>query len=213
MSDVCSTQEIQIGLITTSLLPAHWSLAEISIEYIRRIQGEAGVVVPDDGYLKRVRELCTKHNILWIADEVQTGLECTGKMLATEYDNVKSDILILGKALSGGMSAVLTNHEVMLIIKPGQHGSTYGGNPLGCKVAMAAMEGVRGRDLLNVIIINERPNQPDALQLCMNVAKKGLIAKPTHGNIIRLASPLVMNETQLDECTSIIQEVLTEAER
>ncbi|KAL4116509.1 hypothetical protein PRIC2_011962 [Phytophthora ramorum] len=116
---------------------------EISIEYIRRIQGEAGVVVPDDGYLKRVRELCTKHNILWIADEVQTGLECTGKMLATEYDNVKSDILILGKALSGGMypvSAVLTNHEVMLIIKPGQHGSTYGGNPLGCKVAMAAME-------------------------------------------------------------------------
>ncbi|KAL4145047.1 hypothetical protein PRNP1_012721 [Phytophthora ramorum] len=213
---------------------------------VEPIQGEAGVVVPDDGYLKRVRELCTKHNILWIADEVQTGLARTGKMLAVEYDNVKPDILILGKALSGGMypvSAVLTSHEVMLTIKPGQHGSTYGGNPLGCKVAMAAMtvikeeklaenafklgnkfrgemenfkssllQGVRGRGLLNAIIINERPNQPDALQLCMNLAKKGLLAKPTHGNIIRLAPPLVMNETQLDECTSIIQEVLTEAE-
>ncbi|KAL4165482.1 hypothetical protein KRP22_014192 [Phytophthora ramorum] len=213
---------------------------------VEPIQGEAGVVVPDDGYLKRVRELCTKHNILWIADEVQTGLARTGKMLAVEYDNVKPDILILGKALSGGMypvSAVLTSHEVMLTIKPGQHGSTYGGNPLGCKVAMAAMEvikeeklaenafklgnkfrgemenfkssllqGVRGRGLLNAIIINERPNQPDALQLCMNLAKKGLLAKPTHGNIIRLAPPLVMNEKQLDECTSIIQEVLTEAE-
>ncbi|KAL4087905.1 hypothetical protein PRIC1_012336 [Phytophthora ramorum] len=213
---------------------------------VEPIQGEAGVVVPDDGYLKRVRELCTKHNILWIADEVQTGLARTGKMLAVEYDNVKPDILILGKALSGGMypvSAVLTSHEVMLTIKPGQHGSTYGGNPLGCKVAMAAMkvikeeklaenafklgnkfrgemenfkssllQGVRGRGLLNAIIINERPNQPDALQLCMNLAKKGLLAKPTHGNIIRLAPPLVMNEKQLDECTSIIQEVLTEAE-
>ncbi|GMF20969.1 unnamed protein product [Phytophthora lilii] len=213
---------------------------------VEPIQGEAGVVVPDDGYLKRVRELCTKHNVLWIADEVQTGLARTGKMLAVDYENVKPDLLILGKALSGGMypvSAVLTSDEVMLTIKPGQHGSTYGGNPLGCKVAMAAMQviqeenlvenafklgnkfrcemqnfkssvlkGVRGRGLLNAIIINEQPNQPDALQLCLNLAKKGLLAKPTHGNIIRLAPPLVMNEKQLDECTSIIKEVLTEAE-
>ncbi|KAE9320580.1 Ornithine aminotransferase [Phytophthora fragariae] len=214
---------------------------------VEPIQGEAGVVVPDEGYLKRVRELCTKHNILWIADEVQTGLARTGKMLAVDYENVKPDIVILGKALSGGMypvSAVLTSDEVMLTIKPGQHGSTYGGNPLGCKVAIAAMEvireeklsenafklgekfrsemgsfkssvlqGVRGRGLLNAIIINERPNQPDALQLCMNLAKKGLLAKPTHGNIIRLAPPLVMTEKQLDECTSIIKEVLLEAEQ
>ncbi|CAH0476565.1 unnamed protein product [Peronospora belbahrii] len=213
---------------------------------VEPIQGEAGVVVPHDGYLKRVRELCTKYNVLWIADEVQTGLARTGKMLAVDYEDVKPDIVILGKALSGGMypvSAVLTSDEIMLTIKPGQHGSTYGGNPLGCKVAMAAMEviqeeklaenafklgnkfrsemenfkssvvqGVRGRGLLNAIIINERPHQPNALQLCMNMIKKGLLAKPTHGNIIRLAPPLVMNEKQLDECTSIIKEVLTEAE-
>uniref|UniRef100_A0AAV1TE75 Ornithine aminotransferase n=1 Tax=Peronospora matthiolae TaxID=2874970 RepID=A0AAV1TE75_9STRA len=213
---------------------------------VEPIQGEAGVVVPQDGYLKRVREICTKYNVLLIADEVQTGLARTGKMLAVDYEDVKPDILVLGKALSGGMypvSAVLTSDEIMLTIKPGQHGSTYGGNPLGCKVAMAAMEviqeeklaenafklgnkfrsemekfdssvlqGVRGRGLLNAIIINERPNQPDALQLCMNMAKKGLLAKPTHGNIIRLAPPLVINEQQLDECTAIIQEVLTEAE-
>ncbi|KAF1784920.1 Pyridoxal phosphate-dependent transferase [Phytophthora cactorum] len=214
---------------------------------VEPIQGEAGVVVPDEGYLKRVRDLCTKYNVLWIADEVQTGLARTGKMLAVDYEGVKPDIVILGKALSGGMypvSAVLTSDEVMLTIKPGQHGSTYGGNPLGCKVAMAAMQviqeeklaenafklgnkfrsemqnfqssllhGVRGRGLLNAIIINERPNQPDALQLCMNLVKKGLLAKPTHGNIIRLAPPLVMTEKQLDECTSIIKEVLTEAEK
>ncbi|KAL3671052.1 hypothetical protein V7S43_004235 [Phytophthora oleae] len=214
---------------------------------VEPIQGEAGVVVPDDGYLKRVRDLCTKYNVLWIADEVQTGLARTGKMLAVDYEGVKPDIVILGKALSGGMypvSAVLTSDEVMLTIKPGQHGSTYGGNPLGCKVAMAAMEvikeeklaenafklgnkfrsemrdfksnvlqDVRGRGLLNAIIITERPNQPDALQLCMNLVKKGLLAKPTHGNIIRLAPPLVMTEKQLDECTSIIKEVLTEAEQ
>ncbi|CAI5739020.1 unnamed protein product [Hyaloperonospora brassicae] len=213
---------------------------------VEPIQGEAGVVVPHDGYLKRVREICTKYNVLWIADEVQTGLARTGKMLAVDYEGVKPDIVVLGKALSGGMypvSAVLSSDEIMLTIKPGQHGSTYGGNPLGCKVAMAAMKviedenlaenafklgnkfrsemekfessvlrGVRGRGLLNAIIINERPNQPDALELCMNMAKKGLLAKPTHGNIIRLAPPLVINEKQLDECTAIIKEVLTEAE-
>ncbi|KAG7399897.1 hypothetical protein PHYBOEH_007583 [Phytophthora boehmeriae] len=215
---------------------------------VEPIQGEAGVVVPEEGYLKRVRELCTKHNILWIADEVQTGLARTGKMLAVDYENVKPDILILGKALSGGMypvSAVLASDEIMLTIKPGQHGSTYGGNPLGCKVAMAALdvlqeeklaenafklgnrfradmqkfasgssvlEGVRGRGLLNAIIINERQNKPGAWQLCLNLAEKGLLAKPTHGNIIRLAPPLCMNESQLDDCTAIIKEVLTEAE-
>ncbi|KAF4317133.1 hypothetical protein BBO99_00006350 [Phytophthora kernoviae] len=215
---------------------------------VEPIQGEAGVVVPDDGYLKRVRELCTKHNILWIADEVQTGLARTGKMLAVDYEGVKPDILILGKALSGGMypvSAVLASDEIMLTIKPGQHGSTYGGNPLGCKVAMAALdvlkeeklaenafklgnhfradmqkfastssvlEGVRGRGLLNAIIITERPSQPSAWQLCLNLAEKGLLAKPTHGNIIRLAPPLCMTATQLDDCTAIIKEVLTEAE-
>ncbi|GLD97166.1 hypothetical protein PINS_up005849 [Pythium insidiosum] len=213
---------------------------------VEPIQGEAGVVVPDEGYLKRVRELCTKHNVLWIADEVQTGLARTGKMLAVDYDNVKPDILILGKALSGGMypvSAVLTSHEVMLTIKPGQHGSTYGGNPLGCKVAMAAMEvlveekmaenafklgnkfraemnamesnvvqTVRGRGLLNAIVINERPGQPNAWEICMRLAKNGLLAKPTHGNIIRLAPPLCMTEAQMDDCTAIIQDVLRGAE-
>lgn len=115
---------------------------QIAAFMVEPIQGEAGVVVPDEGYLTKVRELCTKHNILWIADEVQTGLARTGKMLAVDYENVKPDILILGKALSGGMypvSAVMTSHEIMLTIKPGQHGSTYGGNPLGCKIAMAAM--------------------------------------------------------------------------
>lgn len=213
---------------------------------VEPIQGEAGVVVPDDGYLKRVRELCTKHNVLWIADEVQTGLARTGKMLAVDYEGVKPDLLILGKALSGGMypvSAVLSSDEVMLTIKPGQHGSTYGGNPLGCKVAMAAMNVlveenmaenafklgnkfrkeisemdssvvnlVRGRGLLNAIVINERPNQPDAWQICLNLRDRGLLAKPTHGNIIRLAPPLCMTEAQMDECTQIIKDVLREAE-
>ncbi|DAZ96664.1 TPA: hypothetical protein N0F65_009227 [Lagenidium giganteum] len=213
---------------------------------VEPIQGEAGVVVPDDGYLRKVRELCTKHNVLWIADEVQTGLARTGKMLAVDYENVKPDILILGKALSGGMypvSAVLSSNEVMLTIKPGQHGSTYGGNPLGCKIAMAAMNvlvdekmadnafklgnkfraemekmdssvlaGVRGRGLLNAIIINERPNQPNAWDLCLRLRDNGLLAKPTHGNIIRLAPPLCMTEAELDDCTSIIKKVLTEAE-
>lgn len=213
---------------------------------VEPIQGEAGVVVPDEGYLTRVRELCTKYNVLWIADEVQTGLARTGKMFAVDYENVKPDLLILGKALSGGVypvSAVLSSDEVMLKIKPGQHGSTYGGNPLGCKVAMAAMnvlveenmaenafklgnkfrndirslnssvvELVRGRGLLNAIVIKERPNQPDAWQICLNMRDRGLLAKPTHGNIIRLAPPLCMTEEQLDECTQIIKDVLKEAE-
>lgn len=215
---------------------------------VEPIQGEAGVVVPDDGYLKRVRELCDKHNVLWIADEVQTGLARTGKMLAVDYEDVKPDILILGKALSGGMypvSAVLASHEIMLTIKPGQHGSTYGGNPLGCKVAMAALnvlieenmaenafklgerfraemrkmesessvlQSVRGRGLLNAIVIAERENQPNAWEICLNLRDKGLLAKPTHGNIIRLAPPLCMTEAQMDECTDILKQALREAE-
>lgn len=215
---------------------------------VEPIQGEAGVVVPDDGYLKRVRELCDQYNVLWIADEVQTGLARTGKMLAVDYEGVKPDVLILGKALSGGMypvSAVLASHEVMLTIKPGQHGSTYGGNPLGCKVAMAALrvlvdeqladnafalgkrfraemramaadssvlQSVRGRGLLNAVVIAERDNQANAWEICLRLRDHGLLAKPTHGNIIRLAPPLCITEAQMDECTAILKQVLREAE-
>lgn len=203
---------------------------------VEPIQGEAGVVVPDEGYLKKVRELCTKYNVLFIADEVQTGLARTGRMLAIDHEDVKPDILILGKALSGGMypvSAVLANDEVMLCIKPGEHGSTYGGNPLGCKVAMAALKVlidenlaenadrmgrklreslselpdnvvpvVRGKGLLNAIVINEKYN---AWDICLQLKDKGLIAKPTHGHIIRFAPPLTINEEQMDECLRIIK--------
>ncbi|KAF0715425.1 Aste57867_3375 [Aphanomyces stellatus] len=215
---------------------------------VEPIQGEAGVVVPKDGYLRQVSELCKKHNVLFIADEVQTGLARTGKMLCVEYDNVKPDILILGKALSGGVypvSAVLTSDEIMLNIKPGQHGSTYGGNPLGSRVAIEALKvlkeeklaenafelgqhfraemteytlnspvcmGVRGRGLLNAIIINERAGKPDAWDLCMNLRDKGLLAKPTHGNIIRLAPPLCITKDQMDDCIGILKQGLKEIE-
>ncbi|OQR90800.1 ornithine aminotransferase, mitochondrial precursor [Achlya hypogyna] len=215
---------------------------------VEPIQGEAGVVVPTDGYLRQVSELCKKHNVLFIADEVQTGLARTGKMLAVNYDGVKPDILILGKALSGGMypvSAVLTSDEVMLTIKPGQHGSTYGGNPLGCKVAIEALKvlkeekmaenafalgnefradmnkyietsnvctGVRGRGLLNAIIINERPGKPNAWDLCMRLRDQGLLAKPTHGNIIRLAPPLCITKEEMQDCTRILKEGLASIE-
>ncbi|KAH8360332.1 hypothetical protein KR200_002051 [Drosophila serrata] len=203
---------------------------------VEPIQGEAGVVVPSDGYLKKVRELCSKHNVLWIADEVQTGLARTGKMLAVNYEEVQPDILILGKALSGGMypvSAVLCNDQVMLCIKPGEHGSTYGGNPLGCRVAMAALEVlqeeklaenaykmgallrkelsglpkevvsvVRGKGLLNAIVINQKY---DAWQVCLKLKENGLLAKPTHGDIIRFAPPLVITESQMRESIDIIK--------
>lgn len=203
---------------------------------VEPIQGEAGVVVPDEGYLRRVRELCTKYNVLFIADEVQTGLARTGRMLAIDHEDVKPDILILGKALSGGLypvSAVLANNEVMLCIKPGEHGSTYGGNPLGCKVAMAALNVlideklaenadrmgrklrqslselpqdvvsiVRGKGLLNAIVINSKY---DAWEVCLRLKENGLIAKPTHGDIIRFAPPLTINEQQMDECLRIIK--------
>jgi len=202
---------------------------------VEPIQGEAGVVVPQPGYLKGVRDICSKHNVLWIADEVQTGLARTGKRLAVDHEDVRPDIVVLGKALSGGVfpvSAVLADDEVMLTIKPGEHGSTYGGNPLGCKVAMAALdvleeEGlaanaerlghilraelnklpkdritlVRGKGLLNAIVINP---EFDAWEVCLKLRDNGLLAKPTHGDIIRLAPPLVINDDQLHQCIDII---------
>ena len=210
---------------------------------VEPIQGEAGVIVPDNNYLKGVRALCTKYNVLFIADEVQTGLGRTGKMLACDHEGVKPDILILGKALSGGtipVSAVLANNEVMLTIKPGEHGSTYGGNPLACAVAMEALKvvkdeklsensealgiifreemnrlknesdlitDVRGKGLFNAIVIKER-NGKTALDICLKFAENGLLAKPTHGDIIRFAPPLVINLEQLMECVNIIRHVI-----
>lgn len=205
------------------------------------IQGEAGVKVPDEGYLTGVRELCTKYNVLMIADEIQTGLSRTGKRLAIDYEAVKPDMLILGKALSGGMypvSAVLADDAVMLTIQPGQHGSTYGGNPLGCKVAMAALQvledenmtenamtmgnllrkelnkldkeivtKVRGKGLLNAIVIKET-DAYDAWKVCMRLRDNGLLAKPTHGDIIRFAPPLVITEEQVMECCDIIKNTI-----
>ena len=207
---------------------------------VEPIQGEAGVVVPDEGYLSGVRELCTKYNVLFIADEVQTGIARTGKMLATDYENARPDILILGKALSGGVlpiSAVLADDEIMLCIKPGEHGSTFGGNPLACTVARAALEVVveenlssnafemgkifrnelndrlsdsnivklvRGRGLLNAIVINDTPESETAWNICLALRDNGLLAKPTHGNIIRFAPPLVINKQELMICIDIV---------
>ena len=207
---------------------------------VEPIQGEAGVVVPDDGYLEGVRKLCDEYNVLFIADEVQTGIARTGRMLATDYEDAKPDILILGKALSGGVfpvSAVFANDEVMLCIKPGEHGSTFGGNPLACAVAKAALEVVieenlasnaeklgayfrnkmneyisksdlvtivRGKGLLNAIVINDDEKSSTAWDLCVKMKMNGLLAKPTHGNIIRFAPPLVINKEQLDTCIDII---------
>ena len=207
---------------------------------VEPIQGEAGVVVPDEGYLSAVRKLCTKYNVLFIADEVQTGIARTGKMLATDYENARPDILILGKALSGGVlpiSAVLADDDIMLCIKPGEHGSTFGGNPLACTVARAALEVVveenlasnafemgrifrkelkdkladsnivklvRGRGLLNAIVINDTPESETAWNICLSLRDNGLLAKPTHGNIIRFAPPLVINKEQLINCINVI---------
>lgn len=205
------------------------------------IQGEAGVVVPDEGYLSKVAAICKEANVLFIADEIQTGLARTGKMLACDYENVHPDILILGKALSGGtipVSAVLADDEIMLTIKPGEHGSTYGGNPLACKVAMvalqvlkdekmvenAAIQGeylrnqltglnhpniglVRGKGLLNAIVINHS-NKEAAWDLCMSMKDNGLLAKPTHGDKIRFAPPLIITKEQIDECVGIIKHSL-----
>ena len=208
---------------------------------VEPIQGEAGVVVPDEGYLAGVRSLCDKYNVLFIADEVQTGIARTGKMLATDYENARPDILILGKALSGGVfpvSAVLADDDVMLCIQPGEHGSTFGGNPLACKVAQAALEVVldeklaenayrlgeifrremraidsdmvtlvRGKGLLNAIVIKPK-NGKEAWDVCLRLRDNGLLAKPTHGDIIRFAPPLVMTEAQLMECIEIIKKTI-----
>jgi ornithine--oxo-acid transaminase len=208
------------------------------------IQGEAGVVVPDEGYLKGVRALCSQYNVLMIADEVQTGLCRTGKMLACDYENVKPDLLILGKALSGGtlpVSAVLGSNEIMLTVKPGEHGSTYGGNPLACAVAISALQVlvdenlaenafkmgeifrarmeklkeksplislVRGRGLLNAIIIKPFGNGKTAYDVCKALKENGLLAKQTHGDIIRFAPPLVINETQVNQACDIIDKTI-----
>ncbi|MEI3790503.1 MULTISPECIES: ornithine--oxo-acid transaminase [unclassified Chryseobacterium] len=221
-------------------------VGNIAAFLVEPIQGEAGVYVPDEGFLKNASELCKKHNVLFIADEVQTGIARTGQLIACHHENVQPDILILGKALSGGMypvSAVLANDSIMNVIKPGQHGSTFGGNPIACAVAVAALDvvadeklseraeqlgqlfraeiekiiennslitKVRGKGLLNAILINDTPDSSTAWNLCLQLKENGLLAKPTHGNIIRLAPPLVITEEQLLDCVRIIEKTITE---
>jgi ornithine--oxo-acid transaminase len=212
---------------------------------VEPIQGEAGVIVPQEGYLKQVAALCRQHNVLFIADEVQTGIARTGKRLACDHEEVKPDILILGKALSGGtypVSAVFCRDEIMLTIKPGEHGSTYGGNPMACAVTMAALTvvkeenlaenaeamgqvfrqkmtelmakrpdlitKVRGKGLLNAVEINTDEESETAWNLCVAFKEKGLLAKPTHGNKIRFAPPLVISESQMNEACAIIENVV-----
>ncbi|WP_343588092.1 ornithine--oxo-acid transaminase [Flavobacterium sp.] len=213
---------------------------------VEPIQGEAGVYVPSEGYLAKAKALCEKHNVLFIADEVQTGIARTGKLLAVHHENVQPDVLILGKAISGGVypvSAVLCNDEIMNVIKPGQHGSTFGGNPVAAAVAIAALEVikdeklaenaerlgvilrdglnkiaeknnlitlVRGKGLLNAIVINTDEESDLAWEICLKFRDNGLLAKPTHGNKIRLAPPLVMTEEQIQECLEIIEKSLAE---
>jgi ornithine--oxo-acid transaminase len=210
------------------------------------IQGEAGVYVPSEGYLAAAKALCEKYNVLFIADEVQTGIARTGKLLAVQHEEVQPDILILGKALSGGaypVSAVLANDDIMGVIRPGNHGSTFGGNPIAAAVAMAALEVVkeekladnaerlgkifreelgkfaeenelvtlvRGKGLLNAVVINDTEDSDTAWNICMKLHDNGLLAKPTHGNIIRFAPPLVMNEEQLRDCIDIIKRTISE---
>jgi len=212
--------------------------------WIEPIQGEAGVYVPQAGYLKAAADLCKQHNVLLMMDEIQTGIARTGKMLASDHEDVHPDILILGKALSGGVlpvSVVLADDEIMLVIKPGEHGSTFGGNPLAAAVVVAALEvvnnenlienaarlgevfrdrmrmlieksdlisSVRGKGLLNAIVINDTSESETAWNLCLKFAENGLLAKPTHGNIIRLAPPLVITEEQIHECCDIIESVV-----
>jgi len=215
---------------------------------VEPIQGEAGVVVPDDGYLRGIRKLCDKYNVLFIADEVQTGIGRTGKMLATDHEDARPDILVLGKALSGGVlpvSAVLADDDIMMCIRPGEHGSTYGGNPLSCAVAKAALEIVkdekldlkaqrmgdlfrgrleklkeksklvklvRGKGLLNAMVINDTEESSTAWDICIKMKEKGLIAKPTHGNIIRFAPPLVINSDEINASCNIIEDSILEYE-
>jgi ornithine--oxo-acid transaminase len=222
--------------------------SNISGFLVEPIQGEAGVYVPTEGFLAKAKALCEQYNVLFIADEVQTGVARTGKLLAVHHENVQPDILILGKAISGGVypvSAVLAKSEIMNLIKPGQHGSTFGGNPMACAVAMAALEvveeeklaenaeklgvifrdelnkyiktssivtTVRGKGLLNAIVINDTEESETAWNICLKLAENGLLAKPTHGNIIRFAPPLVMNEEELIDCVRIITSTLKEFE-
>ena len=215
---------------------------------VEPIQGEAGADVPDDGYLKKCSEHCQQHNVLFIADEVQTGIARTGKLLACDYEEVHPDILILGKALSGGVypvSAVLSDNKIMEVFHPGQHGSTFGGNPIAAAVAISALEVikdekladnafalgkifrdemrkicetskiasyVRGKGLLNALVINDEGHKNMAWDICLKLMENGLLAKPTHTNIIRFAPPLVMTETQLFECVEIIKNTIAEFE-
>jgi len=217
--------------------------AHVAAFLFEPIQGEAGVVVPDAGYITGIRKLCTEYDVLMVADEIQTGLARTGKMLACDHENVRPDILILGKALSGGVlpvSAVLCDDEIMMTIKPGEHGSTYGGNPLACAVAITALQVlkdenlsanaeamgnllrseleklqspiismVRGKGLLNAIVI-KHPNPDAAWELCLLMKENGLLAKPTHGDKIRFAPPLIINKEQVMECVGIIEKSLKE---
>ncbi len=212
--------------------------------WVEPIQGEAGVYVPEDGYLRQAADLCKKHNVILMLDEVQTGVGRTGKMLAAEYEEVHPDMLILGKAISGGtypVSAVLTSDEIMLTIRPGEHGSTYGGNPLACAVVREALEvildeglvensfrlgklfrsrmeeliqqsplvkTVRGKGLMNAIIVDDKEDGDLAWRICLALKDNGLLAKPTHGNIIRFTPPLVINEEQLHECCDIIVQTI-----
>jgi ornithine--oxo-acid transaminase len=209
--------------------------------WLEPIQGEAGVYVPHPGYLKAAEELCHKYNVLLMMDEIQTGIARTGKMLASDHENVRPDLLILGKALSGGVfpiSLVLADDDIMLVIKPGEHGSTFGGNPLASVVCMEALQvvkdekladnaqklgmvfrqriqelmkktelikQVRGKGLLNAIVINDSAESETAWNFCVSLMNNGLLAKPTHGNIIRLAPPLVITEEQIHECCDIIE--------
>lgn len=217
--------------------------------WIEPIQGEAGVFMPREGYLKAAEDLCHEHNVLLMLDEIQTGIARTGKMLAADHEDVRADILILGKALSGGVlpvSCVLADDDIMLLIKPGEHGSTFGGNPVAAAVCVEALQVikdedlaqnaaklgrvfrarmeklihksdliklVRGKGLLNAIVINDRPESDTAWNLCIALADGGLLAKPTHGNIIRLAPPLVITEEQIHECCDIIDRVVLNYKR
>ncbi|WP_302179986.1 ornithine--oxo-acid transaminase [Chryseosolibacter indicus] len=217
--------------------------------WIEPIQGEAGVYVPQQGYLKAAEKLCRKHNVLLMMDEIQTGLARTGKMLACDHENVRPDLLILGKALSGGtmpVSCVLADDVIMLLLKPGEHGSTFGGNPLAAAVCIESLQvikdenlaenahklgvvlrerlqklaektnlisKVRGKGLLNAIVINDTPESETAWNLCLGFAKEGLLAKPTHGNIIRLAPPLVITEEQIHECADIIEKCILDLKK
>lgn len=225
-----------------NVLNTHTNIAAFLVE---PIQGEAGVYVPQEGYLSAAAELCRKHQVLLIADEIQTGVGRTGKLLACDHEGVKPDLLLLGKALSGGfypVSAVLANNDVMEVIRPGQHGSTFGGNPLASRIAMAALEvvkdeklaenaarlgtifrnrmqnlvghnrwvkAIRGKGLLNAMVIDDTEDSETAWNICLSLRDNGLLAKPTHGNIIRFSPPLVITEAQLEECCDIIENSLS----